>query len=81
MHTANESRKESSKPVRLLAAAVFLVMVGSGYAISTHSEGAADQAAIAIPAIAAVEQSQSYFPAQFVNQGAAEAAAEEIPTF
>lgn len=71
MHTANESRKETSNAVRILAAAVFLVMVGSGYAISTHVAGAVDESKIAIPAVPAVGQDLApavYFPAQYVNQ-------------
>lgn len=71
MHTANESRKETSNPVRILAAAVFLAMVGSGYAISMNVEGAVDEAKISIPAVPAAGHDLApavYFPAQYVNQ-------------
>lgn len=71
MSTGNDSRTEYSYPLRILAAAVFLVMVGSGYVISTHVEGAVDESTIAIPEVPAVGQDLApavYFPSQYVNQ-------------
>jgi hypothetical protein len=71
MHTANEGRKETSNTVRILAAAAFLAMVGSGYVISTHVAGAVDESKIAIPEIPVVNPDLApavYFPAQYVNQ-------------
>jgi hypothetical protein len=66
MLNANDSRTESSSPLRILAAAMFVVMVGSGYAVSTQV-GAVDQAKVAIPAIPD-QATTDYFPAQYVNQ-------------
>ena len=63
MSNTTENRSESSSPVRLLAAALFVVMVGSGYAISTQVE-AMDDGMVAIPAVSSPEAAP-YFPAQF----------------
>ncbi len=71
MHTANEGRKETSNAVRILAAAAFLAMAGSGYVISTHGAGAVDESKIAIPVVPAAGHDFApavYFPAQYVNQ-------------
>ena len=71
MSTGNNTSTESSNPLRVLAAAVFLVMVGSGYAITTHVAGAVDESKIAIPVVPAVVHDLApavYFPAQYVNQ-------------
>ena len=72
MQNATENRSESSSAVRILAAAVFMVMVGTGYAVSTQVE-AMDDSGIAIPAVTSAEAAP-YFPAQFPSQqsGAAE---------
>lgn len=64
MNNTTENHSESSRPVRILAAALFVVMMGSGYAISTQVE-AMDESNVAIPAVPATP----YFPAQYVNQG------------
>jgi len=63
MSNTTENRSESSSPVRLLAAALFMVMFGSGYAISTQVE-AMDDGMVAIPAVSSPEAAP-YFPAQF----------------
>ena len=71
MHTVNEGRKETSNAVRILAAAAFLMTVGSGYAISTHVAGAVDESKVAIPVVPAAGHDLApavYFPAQYVNQ-------------
>ena len=68
MNNANEVRSES-KTVGLVAATMFLAMIGSSYAISTYVEGAENQTGLVIPALAA-EAPQEYFPAQYVNQAA-----------
>ena len=70
MFNSNDSRTESSSPVRTLAAALFVVMVGSGYALSTQVEGAVEQPNSGQPAVAATEDltPTPYFPAQFVIQ-------------
>ncbi len=70
MFNASDSRTESSSPLRILAALMFVLMVGSGYAVSTQV-GAVDQAKVAMPAIPAAGPDQAttdYFPAQYVNQ-------------
>ena len=45
MSTARNDRDESLKPLGLLAAALFALMVGTGYAISPHAAGAIDASA------------------------------------
>jgi hypothetical protein len=67
MSNSNDSRTESSSPVRTLAAALFVVMVASGYALSTQVE-AVPQSNPQLPAVAAAQAATPYFPAQFVNQ-------------
>jgi len=78
MLNATENRSESSKPVRILAAALFALMVGSGYAISTHVE-AMDDSRMAIPAIP--EADQAYFPAQYVNAAQGQMPEELVQNF
>ena len=68
MNTASESRTQSLTTVRFVAVAVFLVMTGSGYAISTYGEGADKDGRFAA-STGAGEQPRDYFPAQHVNQG------------
>ena len=72
------SNRTGSSQVRFIAAAVFCAMLGTGYAIST-SGGAEADSRIAIPAVPAVTESLTYFPAQYVNQ--ATAAEDHIQSF
>ena len=78
MSNTTENRSQSSSPVRILAAAVFMVMMGTGYAVSTQVE-ARDDSSVAIPAVVSAEAAP-FFPAQFPSQpgGAAE---EHIQAF
>jgi hypothetical protein len=78
MFADNESRRAPFSHASLLAAAFFGFLLGSGYAVSTHIDGAAQESRIAIPAVPATD-APDYFPAQYVNQ--AKDAGEDIATF
>lgn len=79
MFNAKDSRTESSNPLRVLAAVMFMVMVGSGYAVSTQV-GAVDQDKVAMPSVPDQAKTE-YFPAQFANQRAGGVPEEHVQNF